>query len=507
MSSNSSEQSVILNVDDNDGARYAKSRILTRAGFTVIDAASGAEALALARTTHPHLILLDTKLPDINGMEVCRRLKSDAETCVILVLQTSASYLKAADKIRALDGGADNYLFEPIEPEELVANVRALLRLGRVERELREVDRRKDEFLATLAHELRNPLGPIRGALEVLSRLDPLVPPAQEHARQTIKRHTDHMVRLVDDLLDVSRISQGKITLHRELVELRTFLNSAIEISAPMMESRGHLLSTDLPTQEIWLDGDAVRLTQIVGNLLQNAAKFTAPGGSVHLAASRDGGQVRITVADNGIGIPRAKLGYIFGLFAQDRHAGDRVQDGLGIGLSLVKKLVELHGGSVSASSEGEGTGSIFELLLPVAAAGAVPEASQHAQAGAGEGRLGPTRILVVDDNVDAAEMLVALLEMEGHELAVAHNGAEALSVAATFQPRYAFLDIGLPDMSGYELAAAMRALPELADVTLIALTGYGQSEDKARAAQAGFDRHVVKPMDISSLVELGLMH
>jgi signal transduction histidine kinase len=504
MSSNYPEQPLILNVDDNDGARYAKSRILTRAGFTVVDAASGAEALALARSGHPHLILLDTKLPDINGMEVCRRLKSDAETCDILVLQTSASYLKPADKIRALDGGADNYLFEPIEPEELVANVRALLRLGRVERELREVDRRKDEFLATLAHELRNPLGPIRGALEVLRRLDPQVPPAQEQARQTIKRHTDHMVRLVDDLLDVSRISQGKITLHRAPVELRTFINSAIEISAPIMESRGHALATQLPAQEVWLDGDAVRLTQAVGNLLHNAAKFTSPGGHVRLGARLEGGQVRITVADNGIGIPPAKLGYIFGLFAQDRHAGDRVQDGLGIGLSLVKKLVELHGGSVSAHSEGAGCGSAFEILLPVPEAPAGAETA--AQAETGDGAHGPTRILVVDDNVDAAEMLVALLEREGHEMMVAHTGADAVAKAVTFRPRFVFLDIGLPDMSGYEVAAAMRTLPELAGMTLVALTGYGQSEDKARAIDAGFDRHVVKPMDMSSLVEMGLM-
>ena len=219
--------SVILNVDDNEGARYAKSRTLTRAGFKGIEAASGSAALYRAREDNPDLVLLDVKLPDINGFEVCRLLKADPATRAILVLQTSASYIGVGDKIRALEGGADNYLFEPIEPEELVANVKALLRLGRVERELRDVDRRKDEFLATLAHELRNPLGPIRSAVELLCRLDPEVGERQDRARQTILRHTGHMVRLVDGLLDVARFSKGKITLHQERVELKTFVASA----------------------------------------------------------------------------------------------------------------------------------------------------------------------------------------------------------------------------------------------------------------------------------------
>ncbi|HEX8603707.1 MAG TPA: hybrid sensor histidine kinase/response regulator, partial [Pseudoduganella sp.] len=276
---------LILNVDDTDAARYAKTRILQRAGFHVIEAGSGGEALQMVREQRPDLVLLDTKLPDINGFEVCRQLKHDPDTSMVLVLQTSASYLSSPDKVRALDSGADNYLFEPIEPEELVANVRALLRLSRVERELREMDQRKDEFLAILAHELRNPLGPIRNAVELLRSLDPHSSPAQENARRVILRQTDHMVRLVDDLLDVSRISQGKITLRRAEVELCGLLRSAAETADPNIAARQHVLAVKLPDHDIWVDGDSVRLTQVVGNLLNNAAKFTAPGGRIVLSA------------------------------------------------------------------------------------------------------------------------------------------------------------------------------------------------------------------------------
>jgi signal transduction histidine kinase len=321
-----SSDPLILNVDDTDAARYAKTRILQRAGLRVIEAGSGTEALRLAQEESPDLVLLDTKLPDINGFEVCRRLKQNPLTTPVLVLQTSASYLASPDKVRALDSGADNYLFEPIEPEELVANVRALLRLGRVERELRDMDRRKDEFLAILAHELRNPLGPIRNAVELLRSLDPHSSPAQENARQVILRQTDHMVRLVDDLLDVSRISQGKITLRRAEVELCALLKSAVETADPNIRARHHALTLQLPDHTIWVDGDSVRLTQVVGNLLNNAAKFTPPGGRIALSVCTEGDAAAIRVTDNGIGIAAEQAGSIFDLFAQAGHAPDRVQ-------------------------------------------------------------------------------------------------------------------------------------------------------------------------------------
>ncbi|SMP73403.1 ATP-binding response regulator [Noviherbaspirillum suwonense] len=494
-------ESLVLNVDDNDGARYAKTRILTRAGLRVIEAASGGEALQAAQEHHPDLVLLDMKLPDIHGMEVCRMLKQDAATSSILVLQTSASYLSSADKIRALDGGADNYLFEPIEPEELVANVRALLRLGRVERQLRESDRQKDEFLATLAHELRNPLGPIRNAVELLRQLGGDSHEQQEQARHTIVRQTNHLVRLVDDLLDVSRINQGKITLRREPAELSAFIGAAQETVQPIMQARQHALSVSLPPQTVTLFGDSVRLAQIVGNLLHNAAKFTPVGGRIALDATLDANTLVLRISDNGIGVPATSAGRIFELFAQAQHVPDRVQDGLGIGLSLVKKLVELHGGSVSVSSAGEGLGSTFEVRLPVMQASAPAQSAQ--QAPAASGTSGGYRILVVDDSVDSASMLCALLEISGHTVLTSHTGKDAIAAATQFHPEIIFLDIGLPDMTGYEVAARMRRLPDMDSVKLVALTGYGQEKDKQDAKAAGFDHHLVKPINFDALTAL----
>jgi signal transduction histidine kinase len=497
----STHDSLVLNVDDNDGARYAKTRILTRAGLRVIEAASGGEALQVAQEQHPDLVLLDMKLPDIHGMEVCRMLKQDPGTSSILVLQTSASYLSSADKIRALDGGADNYLFEPIEPEELVANVKALLRLGRVERQLRESDRQKDEFLATLAHELRNPLGPIRNAVELLRQLGPDAQEQQEQARHTIVRQTNHLVRLVDDLLDVSRINQGKITLRREPSELSAFVATALETVQPIMQARQHALSVNLPPQSVTLYGDSVRLAQIVGNLLHNAAKFTPVGGRIGLDATLDGNTLVLRISDNGIGVPVASAGRIFELFAQAQHVPDRVQDGLGIGLSLVRKLVELHGGTVSVTSEGEGMGSTFQVRLPVMQASSPEQAVEEAPAmsGAGAGY----RILVVDDSIDSASMLCALLEISGHTVISSNTGQDALAAATRFHPEIVFLDIGLPDMTGYEVAARMRRLPELTGVKLVALTGYGQEKDKQDAKAAGFDHHLVKPINFDALMAL----
>jgi len=493
--------SVILNVDDSEGARYAKSRILTRAGFKVIEAVSGSEALQRARADKPDLVLLDVKLPDINGFEVCRQLKEGADTRAILVLQTSASYIGVSDKIRALEGGADNYLFEPIEPEELVANVKALLRLGIVERELRDAERRKDEFLATLAHELRNPLGPIRSAVELLCKLDPQVGELQDKARQTIMRHTGHLVRLVEDLLDVARISQGKIVLHQERVELKTFINSARESVSHIAQSRNQQVDVRMPAHEVWLKGDHVRLAQIVGNLLHNAVKFTPPGGTVTLSADVEGEEIVIRVADNGIGIDTSKLETIFDMFAQDGYTADRVQDGLGIGLSLVRTLVSLHNGSVHASSDGVTKGSMFEVRLPIMAF----ERAEDERVADPEDIAAPARVLVVDDNADAADMLAELLGIDGHSVVTAYNGEQALARAAETTPDFVFLDIGLPDMSGYQVAERMRKVPGMEDAVLIALTGYGQTRDRELAMEAGFDEHMVKPIDFGKLMSMKL--
>lgn len=487
--------SLILNVDDSEAARYAKSRILTRAGLRVIEASSGAEALAVAMAEKPDLVLLDTKLPDINGFEVCRRLKEDLSTSTVLILQTSASYLGSSDKIRALDGGADNYLFEPLEPEELVANVRALLRLAHVERELRDVDRRKDMFLATLAHELRNPLGPIRSAVELLRLMHPGAADAEENARQIILRQTNHLTRMVDDLLDVSRITHGKISLRDERVEVSKFIGDAVETAMPLVEARRHALAVELPEPALWVRGDGVRLTQIVGNLLHNAAKFTSPGGRLALRCTVVGAHVQVSVSDNGIGVTPEQARSIFNMFSQAGHAPDRVQDGLGIGLSLVRTLVELHGGTVTLDSAGAGLGSAFTVELPLIESEQVQETAAAASTVSDV-----LRILVVDDNLDSAEIIATLMEMEGHTVRMAHTGATALALAAELQPHLVLLDIGLPDMTGYEVAAALRKAPSVEKLSLIALTGYGQEGDRARAIDSGFDHHLVKPVTYEQL-------
>jgi signal transduction histidine kinase len=494
------KQALVLNVDDTDAARYAKTRMLARAGFNVIEAGNGADALRRARDEQPDLVLLDTRLPDINGFEVCRQLKESDETRHILVLQTSASYIGTTDKVRALDTGADNYLIEPIEPEELVANVRALVRLGRVERELREVDRRKNEFLAILAHELRNPLGPIRSAVELLRRLDPYAPPVQENARQMIIRQTDHMVRLVDDLLDVSRISQGKFVLRTGRITLRDVVDGAIEITAPLVQKAGHTLNVDMPPGEHWVEGDKVRLSQAISNLVNNAVKFTPTGGIIGIAVELQPHTAIIKVSDNGIGIDGEHLDSIFNLFTQAGHIADRVQEGLGIGLALVRTLVDMHHGSIAVSSGGPGKGSTFEIRLPLA----TPPADQPQPDTATSEEPAvhrKQRIVVVDDNADSAEMIASLLEFEGHDVKVAHTGAAGIALAKEVRPDIAFLDIGMPDMSGYAVAGALREAPGLEGLALVALTGYGQDKDRSDALSGGFDIHLTKPVTFETLV------
>jgi signal transduction histidine kinase len=495
---NAAPASLILNVDDNDAARYAKTRILIRAGHHVIEAASGEEAMSKALSEQPLVMLLDVKLPDINGMEVCSRLKSNPATSSILILQTSASYLDVADKIRALDGGADNYLFEPIEPEELAASVNALLRLARVESELRNVDRRKNEFLAVLAHELRNPLAPIRNAVELLQQKDPDAPAWQLKARGTITRHLDHMVRLVNDLLDVARLSHSKLSLQLRPVELRSFVDSALESSNHLLSLRRHTLTVNLPQQAVWVMGDEVRLAQVIGNLLLNAAKFTEPGGRIELSASSDGESLLIAVTDNGIGLAPDRLQDIFHMFEQARDPAGGMHDGLGIGLALVKNLAEMHQGSVHAHSAGPGQGSRFELRLPLTQVAADTRIMNEV---ADEHR--KKRILIVDDNVDSADTLSDILETFGHEVKAVYSGGAALSEAPLYQPDAVFLDIGLGDMTGFDAAIALRKLAGLERTFLIAFSGYGDELHRSKAVDAGFDDYLVKPMDFSKLAAM----
>jgi CheY-like chemotaxis protein len=358
---------------------------------------------------------------------------------------------------------------------------------------LREADRRKSEFLATLAHELRNPLAPIRNALELL-RLGADKPGLLDKVRATMERQVGHMVHLINDLLDIARISSGKVVLKIERVDLQSVVASAVETSLPLIESARHELVLRLPAEPVWLDVDTVRLSQVLSNLLSNAAKYTPQGGRITVSADADsGGMAVIQVLDTGIGIAPQALEAVFEMFAQAPQSVGISKGGLGIGLSLVRHLVALHGGSVTASSPGPGQGSTFTIRLPLAA-GANAVAAAAAEQDGVPRRRDPLRILVADDNVDAADTLSILLRMEGHEVRVAYDGEQALRIGEAFRPALAFLDIGMPRMDGYQTALALRALPGMHDIRLVALTGWGAEEDRARTHAAGFDHHLLKP-------------
>jgi two-component system CheB/CheR fusion protein len=360
---------------------------------------------------------------------------------------------------------------------------------------LAEADHRKDEFLAMLAHELRNPLAPVLHALELL-RLARGDPADIEVARTVLDRQIRHLVRLVEDLLDISRITWGKIALRTERVELVRVVATAEEIARPQLEMRQHRLTIALPPEPVYLDADATRLAEVLANLLDNAAKYTPEGGSIWLTAERAVTQVVIRVRDTGSGMSPQVLARAFDLFAQGEAPLDRPHGGLGIGLTLVRRLVELHGGRVTAASEGPGLGTEVTLWLPVAAAPAARPEPVAAAAGRGERR----RLLVVDDNLDAAESLALLLRAQGHEVRRAHSGPEALEIARDFVPEVLLLDIGLPGMDGYEVARAVRADRALARCHVIAVTGYGRDEDRRRSREAGFDHHLVKPVTLAAL-------
>ena len=360
-------------------------------------------------------------------------------------------------------------------------------------------NRAKDEFLAMLGHELRNPLSPILTALELMRLRGS---GDSERERTVIERQVAHLTRLVDDLLDVSRIARGKVELKEEVVEMAEVVATAIEMASPLLEQRSHTLDVDVPRRGLLVRGDSIRLSQVVSNLLTNAAKYTPPSGHVSVRAAEEDDAVVLRVRDSGIGISADVLPRVFDLFVQEGQAIDRAEGGLGLGLTIVRNLVERHGGTVSALSDGRGKGSEFVVRLP-AAGEAAAEVSPPVESGDGATRRRADdrlRILVVDDNLDGAEMLAAALAIKGHDTRVAHDGPTALDVAGEFRPHIAFLDIGLPVMDGYELAAQFRERSHLRDTRLIALTGYGQESDRDRTAAAGFHHHLVKPVDLRAV-------
>jgi PAS domain S-box-containing protein len=365
---------------------------------------------------------------------------------------------------------------------------------------LEEADLRRNEFLAMLSHELRNPLAPIKNALSVM-RLCGVSEPSLDWARTVVERQVSHLTRLVDDLLDVSRIAVGKITLQRKPLDVSQVLTGAVEASRPLIDSRGHRLTVVAPSEPLLIEGDLTRLSQTLTNLLNNAAKYTPEGGEIWLTAGKEEGMAVIRVRDTGVGIPADLLPDIFDLFTQGERGLDRAEGGLGIGLTLAQRLVKLHGGSIEALSEGPGQGSELVVRLPLAAASALSSVSSR---GPAERRPeGFRRVLVVDDNRDAAESLEILLSLWGHQARSAQDGPEALALTAEFRPEIVLLDIGLPGMDGYEVARQMRALSAGRNALIVAVTGYGRNSDRLHSQEAGFDHHLVKPVQPEVLQEL----
>jgi signal transduction histidine kinase len=482
---------IILLVDDSRDMREYVMRLL-QPRFQVIPAEDGQHALELLDTgVQPDLVLSDVMMPRLDGFGLLKALRARPLTENTPIIFLSARAGEEA-RIEGFDVGADDYVVKPFSARELVTRIDTHVRLSR---QRREVDRRKDVFLATLAHELRNPLAPIRNAAQVLG--SPKLEPKQlQWAQTVIQRQVKHMAWLLDDLLDIARITQGKLELKKQCITLSSVLDSAVEASRPLLDSKKHRFVVSLPSEPVILNADALRLSQIVSNLLTNAAKYTDAGGEISLTGNVENGMLSLSIKDNGIGIAPESLTGIFMMFSQVAGAAERSEGGLGIGLALVSGLVALHGGTVEARSEGLGRGSEFIVRLAVAEPNMLVTSPSDSGTSPKIGR----RVLVADDNKDAADSLAMILEMAGHEVRVVHDGRAALSLAQTFRPDVALLDIGMPQFNGYEVAKALRREPWGANIYLMALTGWGQEGDRQQAMDAGFDRHLTKPVDPDNL-------
>jgi PAS domain S-box-containing protein len=413
------------------------------------------------------------------------RVRSDGQ-CIFVSLTISPIKDEAGNVV-----GASKIVRDMGERKRLEDDLRKLAA------DLSEADRRKNEFLATLAHELRNPLAPMSNMLEVIKRANG----DQEilkRAHDTIERQLDQMVRLVDDLLDLSRITHDRLELRRSEVELRSVIQQAVEVAHPLIDAAGHHLILDLPKQPIYLNADRARLAQVFGNLLNNSSKYTRAGGTISLTAKQEDGEVIVTVKDDGAGIPQDKLNTIFDMFTQLDPTSERSRAGLGIGLTLVKRLTEMHGGSIEAHSAGEGQGSEFIVRLPILTAASTTTHGSDIAANAPH-----RRILIVDDNRDSADSLAMLLEITGNKTYMSHDGLEALQAIEKYRPEVVLLDIGLPSLDGHEVCRRVREQPWGKDIAIIALTGWGQEDDRRKSEEAGFDGHLVKPVDYDKLLEL----
>ncbi|HEX5269723.1 MAG TPA: response regulator [Gemmataceae bacterium] len=515
----------ILHVEDNESDRHLVRRELARV-FPELEAQEVRDQAELDRALEAgafDLTITDSQLKWGNGLVVLQALKARYPDRPVVMFTGNGSEEVAVEAMKA---GLDDYVVKsPRHAIRLVTAVRSglekaeshrkvaqaegeradLLRREQVARaeaerllaEVREADRKKDEFLATLAHELRNPLSPIMNAVHLL-RQPRLDAPTAERVWRMLERQVRHMVRLVDDLLDVSRIARGKIELRRERIDLAALVREAAEDRRAVVEGNGLTLDAAVPRGPLWASGDRTRLAQVVGNLLQNSAKFTDPGGrvAVRLSEDREAGRAVIEVEDTGVGIAPDLLPRVFEMFTQAESTLERGRGGLGIGLSLVKGLAELHGGRVAAASDGPGRGAAFTVWLPLEPAPAAAPAAPGAPATAPRGR-----VLVIEDSRDGAESLRMLLELCGHEVRVAYTGSAGVEAAKEFRPTVVLCDLGLPGgMDGYDVARALRQDPATAPARLIAVSGYGQPEDQAKSREAGFDLHLTKPVDPAAL-------
>jgi signal transduction histidine kinase len=503
-----SPQSQILLLDDEPGVARLQQMSLDAAGHSVTAVHTPDAALACLRARRYDLVVLDYQLHHgLTGLDFYRQLRTEGCDVPAILVTGFSDESKVIAALRAgvrdvvpKSGEYLDYLPEAVarvlgqvEAERQMMEAEALRRseerLRVVNDQLQEADRRKDEFLATLAHELRNPLAPIRFALAVLKDLDP----PQARARDIIDRQIVHMVRLVDDLLDVSRITRNQIHLRKEPVKLQAIVQAAVEGAAPLAEAARQRLMVVQPIPDVWVDVDAARMAQVFTNLLNNASKFTPRGGTIWFAAECHAREVRVSVRDSGIGITPEHLPHVFNMFYQAGGTAQHTVTGLGIGLTLVRRLVAMHDGTVEAHSEGAGRGAEFVVTIP---AGVATRATAFSPGGRTEEDAGPaSRVLIVDDNVDSAELLALVVARLGHEVRTANDGPAAAVAFMEFHPQVALLDIGLPGADGYELAREFRR-DAPADLFLVAITGWGQDEDRRRARDAGFDCHLVKPAD-----------
>ncbi len=555
----------ILLVDDQPARLLTYQSVLSELGQNLVCAHSGLEALDKLMHEEFAVVLLDVSMPGMDGFEAARLIHDHPRFEKTPIIFVTGVHVTDLDRLKGYKAGAVDYVSIPVVPEILRSKVAVLVELyckrrellelnrnlgqanerlaeanttlqaektrelealnatlqranaeleranrslqsevaerARAERALKEADRHKDEFLAMLAHELRNPLAPMLNAVQLM-RMKPATDQQLSWSRDVIERQLAHLTRLVDDLLDVARITRGRINLSREPIELGTLVARAVEIVQPLIQERGHQFTTEIPDGTLRVNADPLRLTQALGNVLGNAAKYTERQGNISLSVRRQGTEIDIRVRDNGIGIPAEVLPRIFDLFTRLDRRSDHPHSGLGIGLALVRRLLQMHDGTISAHSEGTGRGSEFVIRLPM-----LPETTQSVN-----GRQPATtadappvrrRILVADDNADALQTLATVLELSGHEVFSAANGSLALECAERHLPEVALLDIGMPLLDGYEVARRIRAQAWGKRITLVALTGWGQESDRRRSQEAGFDSHLVKPLDLGKLTQL----